>query len=275
MYSSYSDYLTKILDFSEDVEGVEMKFIDKDIEKYYIKENHKRDIGKSMSFFLLVIFGYLVGITFGVLINLRVNRSIYIMITCLVIAIILFIISRFVQERYLIYRTIKYLQFFLIYLCYMWIIMFPVNDDIFSTFRAFYMFLAYMNVLFTYYLEFNYIMVLFIPLFNSILIIFLQFYHKFSNFFLLPEFLFNLLYYFAIFSIKKYEFLLNKKLFFEIYKNEQYINHIKQFIDVINTQVICLNKEVVLFMNNLANKYFDKNFQSSYSNFPSCRGKES
>ncbi len=41
MFFYNSDYLTKLFDFSQDLEGVEMSFIDKDIEAFYMKESNR------------------------------------------------------------------------------------------------------------------------------------------------------------------------------------------------------------------------------------------
>jgi signal transduction histidine kinase/CheY-like chemotaxis protein len=266
MYSKKSDYLNKLLDFSEEVEGVSMSFVDADIENFYVKENHKIDQGKSRSYSFLVISGYIVGITMSIVMNSKLTRNTYLLLTCVIVDIIMSIISRFMLERYLIVRMIKKVRFILLFLSHMLSLMFPINNERNNMIRHFYVFFAYTNVLFTYYVEFNYIMIILIPLLNSFLIVFVQYYQEFDKFYLLPEFLFNLFYYYAIFIIKKYEFLLNKKLFYEIYKNQQSINYIKQLIDVINTHVISINKEEVLFMNNIAINFFETNSSSDENN---------
>ena len=64
------------------------------------------------------------------------------------------------------------------------------------------------------------------------------------------------------FLVKRYEFSNRKETYFESYKNEHYVEYIKQLINVLNTMVFSVkNNEEVLFMNNLAMKSMnaDKN----------------
>ena len=49
-----------------------------------------------------------------------------------------------------------------------------------------------------------------------------------------------------------------KEIFLEYYKNHLYTEYIKQLIDVLNTMVISVKKNEVLFMNKFAMKYFQK-----------------
>jgi signal transduction histidine kinase len=259
MFSNYSDYLNRLLSFSEELNGIQLSFVDKDIESFYISENHKRDLAKSTSFSVFVIFCYILSIIFSIAINSRPTRSTYVFIACLVIEMLLYLISRYMKDNIRIYRVIKSARFLLVFLTILLMLMFPVNNININYIRAFYMYFSFMNVLFTYYVEFNYFMIIFIPALNSFLIIFVQYYQQFDNFFLLPEFLFNLFIYYAVFVIKKNDFLLNKKILYEVYKNQQYINYIKQVIDVINCHVICISIEEVLFMNDFSKKFFEIN----------------
>ncbi len=256
MYSSNSDYLTKLFEFSEEIQGIEMSFVDTDLESFYTVENYKRDLGKSTSFFIIVMFGYVLGLGMSIVMNKTMIRSSYVIIVCMLLEITFYTLTKYIKERYLFHKIIKSVRFLLIYLSVMLIIMFPVIKDKTQIMRNIYMFFVYTNLLFTYYVEFNYLIVVVVPLLNSFLIVFVNFHEEYDNYYLLPEIIFNLMVYYATFVIKKYEFLLNKKLFFEIYKNQQYINYIKQLFDVINIHVVCINREEVLFLNNSANKFF-------------------
>jgi len=104
-------------------------------------------------------------------------------------------------------------------------------------------------------MEFNYVTVIMIPIINGIGIFVAGIFRNYSYLDLIPELLLNFAFYYAIFFVKRYEHVTNKKLYFEIYKNEQYINYIKEFIDAINTQVICVDKNNLLFMNKFASNF--------------------
>ena len=93
---------------------------------------------------------------------------------------------------------------------------------------------------------------------NCFLIIFDTLYYKFETFFLLPEFLINLFYCYAIYIQKKYQHKFNKKLGRGKFRNQQYIDYIKQFFEVIKTQVICMTRNDIVFMNNSAKSFFDR-----------------
>ncbi len=60
MRSNYDEYLLNLLDFSEEVKGVNVKFVDKNIENFYIKANFEDDFKKSKSFTILINSIYIV-----------------------------------------------------------------------------------------------------------------------------------------------------------------------------------------------------------------------
>ena len=97
-------------------------------------------------------------------------------------------------------------------------IMFPINNDKTQKIRNSYMFFVYTNLIYSYYVEFNYFIIILIPLLNSFFIINIQYYQEFNTYYSLPEFIINISIYITIFNIKVYDFLFNKKLFFKTLK---------------------------------------------------------
>jgi signal transduction histidine kinase/CheY-like chemotaxis protein len=256
MFSSINDYLKKILDFSKEVEGIKASFKDSNLENFYNIQNHITDQGKSTSFLTIVIISN----SLGILQSFRNNNNsisqlTYFSICCLLIEVIFYIISKYKKNNITVYRTIKYIRFVYFYCSFYLNICFPISNDLVNCVRFFYMFFALSSVLFIYYMEFNYIIILLMPVLNAIGIFLAGIIRNYSIFNLLPEHLLNITFYYAVFFVKKYDFFTNKKMYFEIYKNEQYINYIKELIDAINTQFICLNQNDVIFMNKCAFYY--------------------
>jgi signal transduction histidine kinase len=256
MVSNHDDYLLKLLNFSQEVEGMDVRFVDKNIENFFTKVTYEDDMKKSKAFTILLNAIYLSGIIISVIVNESLNRTTFIFSGLILLDLVLYIISQNIRNKYALYKVLKYIRFLIVFASSFLIVLFKVNPDKLSYIRGLYMIFMAMSLLFTYFVEFSYFMIILIPCLNSIGIIVAGNLLNIDHMFLLPELIVNLVYYYAMFVTKKYEFLRNKKLFFESYKNEQYIKYIKQLINVINTHVICISKDRVLFMNDLAKKLF-------------------
>ena len=142
--------------------------------------------------------------------------------------------------------------------------MFPINipsnlNDS-GYLRYIYLFIIMINNINTFFFEYKVGIDILILIFNSFLICFLQFAFNYEKYFLAHEFFFNIIFLFMNFKIRRDYFSLKKKIFIESFKNKQYFDYIQNLINVLNTMVLSLNKEEVLFMNNFATDYFEKRF---------------
>ena len=82
---------------------------------------------------------------------------------------------------------------------------------------------------------------------------------KLGNLYFLPEMIVNLIYFSATFLIKRYEFSTRKEIFFEFFKNENYIDYIQELINGFKTLVISINLKEMLFINEVSLNYLKVN----------------
>jgi hypothetical protein len=80
---------------------------------------------------------------------------------------------------------------------------------------------------------------------------------------MIPEIIVNILYYTATFLLKKSEYLYEKKLFLECKNNDNYTEYTNNLIHTLNTFIIGIDHDNILFINHPANNFFKK----KYNNF--------
>ena len=261
-------YISKLFKFSDQVQGIEMSFEDKNIEGIFLISNWQNDTKKLKIFLLFNVIFYICAIAQNLIKNnyLLFNRSIYCLLGGLIFDLIVFKVSIKIQCSLKIYSLFKNFRFFIMYFNCYFQIMFPVNQpdpNSCGMSRIVLAFIIFNNFLYLYYLDFNILILICIPILNSFLILYIEIAYTFPRLYFSFEFSLNFLYYIPSFFIKKNEFFNEKKKFFELYKNEQYIEYISQLINVLNTMIISVKKQEVLFMNNFAINYFKnkKNFR--------------
>ena len=119
-------------------------------------------------------------------------------------------------------------------------------------------FIAITNFFQLNYIDYNLIILILIPILNSLYILYNQYAFDFSPFYFSFEFVANILYSLFSFFYKKYDLINKKKIFFEGFKNEQYMEYINQLLNVLSTIVISVKNKEVLFMNKFSINYFKK-----------------
>ena len=125
--------------------------------------------------------------------------------------------------------------------------------------RFIYGFLLIANLVYLYYMDYNIIILLLIVILNSLVIIGVQIRNSLSGYYFLPEIIINFIYYFATFMIKRDEIFYVRDIFFESFKNEQYINYIHELINTLNIMVIGIKRNEILFINNFFKKFLNEN----------------
>ena len=267
MYYSNKNYMKKLFRFSEEFEGVEMNFKDENLEANFIVSNRSNDYQKSKIFCLLSSSAYISFSLISLIGNkFQFNRATLIYVLGLIIDYIMYLLSNLVHKNLKIHQGIRITRFIIFYVIFSIQVLFPlanVNLTDCNHFRFVYAFCWYMNLIYLYYLDFKLVMLLLVPIFNILILIFLPFYYDYPKDYFYTEIYRNIFYYFVTFLIKKQEFGNRKEKFLEFYKNEHYMEYIKQLINVLNTMVISLNRQEVLFMNNFAIDYFKNSFTFS------------
>ena len=137
---------------------------------------------------------------------------------------------------------------------------FPTNLNDAGYVRYIYIFTLANNFINSFCFEYAIGIDIIILIFNSFLICFIQLFFYYEKYFLATEFFANIIFLFINFRSQRNNFILTKKIFIESFKNKQYFDYIQNLINVLNTMVLSLNKEEVLFMNNFATDYFEKRF---------------
>ena len=256
------EYLTKFFDFSEDLDGIEMKFKDDNLEENYIKSILLKENTKSYIFLIFCSLVYIFAVGSSIYVNdLCFNYTTYILICGWIIEVILAYLTKLHERQYRSIQILKYFRFIFLYLGILIALMFPQshpNPNSPHYIRYIYCFLFIINVLYSYYLDYNVVFLLIIPILNGGFIIYCQYAFSYPKYYYAPEFIGNFVYFLVNYLIKKFDFLDKKEIFLEYYKNHLYTEYIKQLIDVLNTMVISVKKNEVLFMNKFAMKYFQK-----------------
>jgi len=137
-------------------------------------------------------------------------------------------------------------------------VIFPVgNPTLDVKVRTFYRSLVGVNIVFLYYIDFNIIILILLPILNLVVILYIQYTKEFEKYYLLPDLVGNLIFNVFIYYLKKNELKMKKDCFFEIFKNEQYISYVKKLIDALNTMFLSVKSEKdMMFMNRYASNFF-------------------
>ena len=224
------NYISKIFGFSNEFEGIDMNFKDKNLEDNYFLSNKQIYHQKSKLFSLVCFLTYVFIFIYSLLKNnFFFARSLYCVLAGFIIDILLLIISNLCHYNLNLLKAFTNIRFIILYINIATVIMFPAVIPDFTQcnqLRFIYTFLLFMNVLYVFYLDFNFLMLILVPILNSGFILFFQFYYSYKAYFFVYELIGNLIYYFVSFLLKKYDFGNKKEKFFEFYKNEHYIENI-------------------------------------------------
>jgi len=250
-------YFTKLIGFSPEIDNINLKFKDETLEnefrKTILQDQNKKFLNSTIFFCVPLIFSLIMSIVN----NKEMVKTSYLNLSGVIVDILLSILSRHFHFSYICFQSFRYIRFILVYLNVAISYIFPVNPMSETPLRFAYAFILYNNFIQIYFLDFNYILYTFVILLNSVVIYSSQITRNLGKTFLLPEIILNFFYYYMTYLIKKSE-LLNKKIsFFESYKNFNYIEYINNLVDALDTMIICVQNNEILFLNSFAVKYFD------------------
>ena len=125
------DYLNQLLEFSDKIIGINLKFKDETLEENYTQSLKNSEYQKSKILLSILILGYLLTIFLATYKGKFVLiRSSYILIGGLIIEIILAIINNRPYENVKTIMAIKYFRSIIAYLIGIIVLMFPVDSNI-------------------------------------------------------------------------------------------------------------------------------------------------
>ena len=266
MFNFNRDYLTKLYGLCFEFEGFSMNFKDKELEIMYVEQFTEKEIKKSRIFNVYVVLLYLYNIYNALSKNnyipLKTTNFTY---AALILEFIFFMISCYYGPKTKQFYINKIIRFFLIYAIMLKEITFPSTEltkekNISNFYRCF------MNILgiFLIFLDFNYFIMIIVPIINLLTIVYVQYTQEYEKYYLLPDFIGAIFYQSFFFLLKKNELYNEKIKFFEFQENNQYIEYIKQLVDVLCMKIISFKKNYeILFMNKFASSFFEKYISNS------------
>ena len=252
--------LEEILRFSDEKEGIEMSFKDSKLEEKYKISNIHKEFHKSIIFFVFSTVGYLFQLIASLFNNdFTFTYTVIGYSSATFIEFILAMTTKIYKENFKCVKILKYCRFFLLYMVGATLLIFPDVNKIDFYIRYIYGSILVINLIYLFYLEYNIIILVLVPVSNSLIFYSIQQKNNFPRNYFLPEIIVNLIFYLGTFLIKRSEFLTGKELFFEYFKNEYYTNYIQELINVINTMVFSLKKNELIFFNKYASHYLNAN----------------
>jgi signal transduction histidine kinase len=179
------------------------------------------------------------------------HRGIYLCIGGFVTEFTLFVISYNFKDNYLVFSRLKKLRFIIAYIIFFVIISFPETGyRLDKVIKNLYLQIIFLNVCYIYFMQYNYLILIFITIVNLVSIIWLQIQiQTIAPFYLIPEGLGSFIFEYCIYVIKKNQVTSSKYMFHKNYMNESHIEFITNLVDVLNTMVISIRNNEVLYVN--------------------------
>ena len=266
---NFKEYLSNLYEMNGELGGIDLSFKDSYLEKTYAEYFEEKEWDRSKIFSAFSIFWYCNWIyTHLSSNNYKLNMKTILTIITLLLEIFMGILSKFIIKKKLLFFSIKYLRFLMLYIALIVVILFPnPNLSLDLLLRNIYKSLVNINLMYLFYLDFSYIIISVLPLCNIGVLIYVQRTQNYEQFYLLSEMIGVIIFSLFTYVVKKSELIANKKFYFEYFKNEKFIDYIRQLIDVLTTNIISLKKDnKIIFLNKFAINYFNKNFSNSFNN---------
>ena len=259
MFNFNKDYLINLYGLSDELTGLQISFKNTFLENKYQESLKEKELQKSKYFYFISLITFIV----SNLMTLQYNNyklciPVYIISVNFIFQSILFALSFYVTN-FKIFLLFKYLRFIMEQFAKISLYLFPLeNFTLDLKVKVIYKTVFYYNLVLLYYLDFNYLTFACIPCFPTISLIYMQIFQDFPQNYLLSEILFNILFGIIIYFFKKSETIEIKKSFFELHKNDVFIEYIKDLLDVLNTKVISFRKNCeIKLMNKFSSNFFD------------------
>ena len=251
--------LTDLLGISYEVDLIDLSFTEIVLEESYRTSIFKDEMFKTKIFFFFFFNIYLIiYMVFSISSNIINLTSLWIIFGFAIDAILTIVIIY--KKNYRVIRILNIVRFFSLYLLF--IVIFAINSSLFSDENLFFFvnyFIIMIYLVLTYFLDYNMVIFIFVPILNSLLIL----YMKIKSNLTISLFLFFIVLVIAmsilIFILKKKESSEKRKSFFENYKKSQiYIEYIDDLLDSMNKMVITLSNKEVININKCALKYLER-----------------
>ena len=253
------EYMSKLFKYSDETNDLDIEFEDKIIKEIYFNTNLGEERNKAKIFCCFSTIMYFSIIIANLVCNdYKVNRNLYSFIGGLIFDFVVYKLSDKSISSLSRQSFVKYFRFFSLYLILAIAITFLViipNPSNCTIIRYLLGLMLFFNLIFLYYLEYNAVIMTIVTINNCIMIIIFQYKFDFPPFYLSFEFAGNIVYYILTLLFKRCELYNKKKIFFECFKNEQYLEYISQLMNALNTMIISVKNKEVLFMNTYAISY--------------------
>ena len=260
MNSSYfTEYLTKELRISYEVEFINMSFKDKNLEEKYQESN----LSNNSNYFVFSIF-FQISFLSLILILIFYYKSLFscyiVLIIGWIIEIILVILLAVYKKNYKASQTISICRFILIYLCFIIIISIPLNClmPIETKMNILNSFIMIIFLFLIYFLNYNLLIFTTVTLINSFLIFYLQYGLEIPFSQKAIELVGSIIFHVFIMILIKNESSKKRKCFLENYNNKCTIEHYKELLNLMKSFVVLVKKNKVICANNFAISYFEK-----------------
>ena len=260
MNSSYfTEYLTKELGISYEVEFINMSFKDKNLEENYQESN----LSYNSNYFVFSIF-FQISFLSLILILIFYYKSLFscyiVLIIGWIIEIILVILLAVYKKNYKASQTISICRFILIYLCFIIIISIPLNClmPIETKMNILNSFIMIIFLFLIYFLNYNLLIFTTVTLINSFLIFYLQYGLEIPFSQKAIELVGSIIFHVFIMILIKNESSKKRKCFLENYNNKCTIEHYKELLNLMKSFVVLVKKNKVICANNFAISYFEK-----------------
>jgi signal transduction histidine kinase/CheY-like chemotaxis protein len=259
MRTGHKNYLTNLLGFTDSDEIERCKFLEEELQSEFDQYKFTKQVTKSNSMTFFFNFPNIIIVCYSLYMNMKPIRPTYCIVAGIILDVFLSFVFRKFENSLTKLKWFRYIRFFLFYfnLTLNWI--FPVNNKEINVYRFAYFGIFYVNFLHNYYLEFNYYLLIVITFLNSLVLVGAQYSRNLGDYFLLPEVATNIVYYYIYNLLKKSELESEKISFIKSYKNNNYIEYIQNLVNVLNTMIISIKNEDILFMNDCALNYFKNN----------------
>jgi len=254
-----NQYFKKLFNVSRKMKGIESSFVDANLEEQFRNKNMEKEI-KTFTFLTISFcIPSTVFLILSIFINKSFVRSTYLQTLGLILEIILSRLNSRFFANHLHFKLIKILRFFLMYLNVIvnWIL--PVTPIPENSIRLSYVIILYIGFLYTFFLDFNYILLILIPFINCISIFLSQFSRNLQLTYLLPEIVINLFYFYISFLLKKYNYLHERNLFYQTYRTSYYNEYIQEMVDSFDAMIISVRDQDIIYLNKTAENYFKQN----------------
>ena len=210
--------LIKVSGISYEVNSIDLSFKEEILEENYRKSNLNDEIRKSKIFFIFIFIYFLLYFIFSYVFNLSILTTLLMSFGLAIETILAMVINY--KKNYRVNRILNIVRFFSFYLSLT--VIFALNSSLFSEENKFWFvnsLIIMINLVLTYFLDYNLVIFLLVPLLNSLLIVYLQYKSNLPVSLIAVDYVLKIALNIFILIFKKIDNSEKRKKFFEINKN--------------------------------------------------------